>query len=693
MENKFIMKYDSVFDTSGSQIDLKSALGTIKSPAEIEVFSELRETYSVDKNSYSELKKKLPAFAFAGTFKERNRESIENYIGLVVLDIDKIGLKEDLYRMKKLIVEEDYTAFCFVSPSGYGLKIGVFVDCVQELHEDGFNQVKSYYNNILERISIDESTKDISRLCFTSYDPDIYINEDSKTFRVDKATSSKVSMCQSATGQLDISRQLGYVINHVDSILGYYKGNRNNYVSQTAYIANRHGIDKHSVINYFIDLNDLPEDEIIKTVNSAYKNTGEFGVLKYDFAYTGNEDLHIPNEVYDSLPRHLLNPLQYESDTERDMALLSLLTLSSSMFYMVKGDYRGDSLYPNLMTMIIAPPASGKGVVTIASRLAEESMNFFNNLEPSSEFRRFQLSGNSSSAMLYPRLYANDGVGFMFEQEGDAISNNFKSEWGDITVHLRKSFHNEELTYERKIEKEIIAISSPRFGFLATMTPNQLAGLIKNRENGLFSRMLYYVNTQPAEFGVLDPTLYNKYNIDEAVKESGSVLYEWFKRNHDKEKRMVVTSNQYRYLQEQWAIRYNYWQKLYGVDNGDIVFRLAVSSFKLLMVLSVWRYIENQVDSSEINCLDKDIDTAIELMSVLFYHGMKAAKFYSKSKSDSSLHSQVLKELSTTFKTGQYIAKYIELGGKDRTAKRHLYLAVDKSIKKIGHGVYEKLAA
>lgn len=203
MESKFIMKYDSVFDTSGYQVDLRSALNAIKSPKNLEIFNKLRGAYVGDKSSYDELKKQLPSFTFAGTFKERNIKGIENYIGLVVLDIDKITSIEKLNWMKGLIVEDDFTAFCFVSPSGYGLKIGVFMDCVPELHKNGFNQVKSHYSKILIGTIFDDSTKDISRLCFTSYDPDIYINEDYKTFRVDETKISKVSKCQSVKVPLD----------------------------------------------------------------------------------------------------------------------------------------------------------------------------------------------------------------------------------------------------------------------------------------------------------------------------------------------------------------------------------------------------------------------------------------------------------------------------------------------------------
>lgn len=684
------MKYESLYDKIGSKTTLGKALENIKSPPEIKLFDKLRELRINKKDTYGELKKTLPLFGFSGTFHERNNQGIENYIGLAVLDIDGISSNSRLVYFKEGLMAIEQTAFCFVSPSGLGLKVGVFMDCSADLHEEGYNQVISYYKKELPDIPFDAKTKDISRMCFTSYDPDIYINEEYKIFEVEE---SKVPKCQSATRHNEVDKHLAYVINHADAIEEYEEGNRNNYISQAAYLANRHGIDKQTIVDYFIHNSTLDEREIKSTINSAYRNTLEFGVLKYDFAYSGNEDVLIPKSIYNSLPKHIVSPLQYQSDTERDMALMALLTLSSSLFYMVNGDYINRTFYPNLMTMIIAPPASGKGVVTIATKMAADSMDLFNKTEPLSDFKRFQLSGNSSSAMMYPRLAANEGRGIIFEQEGDAISNNFKSEWGDITVHLRKAFHSEELTYERKMDRQMIVVPKPRFGMLVTMTPNQLAGLIKNRENGLFSRTLFYVNTQPSEFSVLDPTLANKYSMDSAIKESGTALLEWFSNNHDSEKTFSLSSDQFRYLYEQWRVRHDYWLAAYGTHNGDIIKRLAVASFKLMMVLSVWRYIERQDNSTEIVCSDEDVTTSIELMSILFYHGLKAAKLYHKSQARSNIHSQVLSELGSPFKTREYVSKYIELGGKDRTAKRWLQKEEDKSIKKVGHGVYQILAA
>ncbi len=685
-----IMKYLNRYDMIGSQTTLGEAIDTIKSPSDIGLFAKLRRLYQTDRAAYKELKLKLPSFRYSGTFTERNDEGIQDYIGLAVLDIDGISSDSKMEYFKKRLNTIEHTAFCFVSPSGLGLKVGVFMNCTPKYHKDGYNQVLDYYHRTLFDIPFDRKTKDISRMHFVSYDPDIYINEEHKIFEVDV---SKVSKCQNATRLIDGDKHLEYVINHVDTIEEYREGNRNNYISQTAYVANRHGIDKQMVIDYFVSNSELDEREITSTINSAYRNTQEFGVLKYEFAYAGNEDLLIPKQVYKSLPYPLVSPLQFQSDTERDMALLALLTLSGSLFFMVKGDYHYQTVHPNLMTMIIAPPASGKGVVSIAPAMAADSMNHFNKTEPITDMKRFQLSGNSSSAMMYPRLAANEGRGIMFEQEGDAISNNFKSEWGDITVHLRKSFHNEELTYERKMDRQMIVVPKPRFGMLVTMTPNQLAGLIKNRENGLFSRVLYYVNTQPSEFGVLDPALANKYNIDKAIQDSGNALFKWFVNNQDLEKTFALNPDQFKYLYEQWQIRYKYWQTAYGVHNGDIIKRLAVASFKLMMILSVWRYIERQDNSTEIVCLDEDMDISIEVMSVLFYHGLKAAKLYSKSKIKSNLHLKALNELNTQFKTGEYVSKFLEFGGKDRTAKRWLQKEEDKSIKKIGHGLYKKLAA
>ena len=67
---------------------------------------------------------------------------------------------------------------CFTSPSGEGLKAVVKIPVVQDDSE-----FKSYYYGIVEEFpDLDMSGKDISRVCFFSYDKDIYVNYDADTF-------------------------------------------------------------------------------------------------------------------------------------------------------------------------------------------------------------------------------------------------------------------------------------------------------------------------------------------------------------------------------------------------------------------------------------------------------------------------------------------------------------------------------
>ncbi len=690
MKELKIMKYENKHDNTGSQANLGEALNAIKSPSNEGLFKELRELYLNDKNAYDELKLTLSSYGFSGTFTQRNNKSVDDYIGLAILDIDKVTSLEKVKYLKLKIKEIEYTAFCFVSPSGHGLKVGVFMDCPSINHSDGYNQVKSYYERKLMTTLLDRKTKDISRMNFVSYDPDIYINENHKVFEVNV---SKCQTAKSATLHIDQNKHFEYVLNHVDSLEEYKEGNRNNYLSLTAHIANRHGINKQIVNDYFINLNDLSEDEIINTVKSAYSNSHEFGVLKYDFAYAGEESLPIPENVYSSLPSEVSKPLEHLKGRERDMALLAILTFSSSVFHNIKGKYRHEDFNPNLLTMIIAPPASGKGIVSIGEKLVESSANHFNSLEDI-KLRRFQLSGNSSSAMLYSRLAANEGRGMMFEKEGDAISANFRNEWGDISVHLRQTYHNEDLNYERKTDKEMIVVKNPRFALLVTMTPNQLSGLVSNRENGLFSRVLFYIDNSPTEFESLNPADVRKDDIEGEIYKSGYLLSEWYQNGFGQPKAFELTNNQWDMMNEMWKARMNYWLKVYGEHNKDIVLRLMASSFKVMMILSAWRYVGRGDNSKVILCTDQDLETAINLMDVLFYHAIRATKLYQKGTRDNDIHSRVLEFLGKkVFTTPEYIEKFVELGGTRRTAQRRLANEQNESIKKLYHGKYQKVAA
>ena len=91
------------------------------------------------------------------------------------LQVDADG--KDIPNIEALFEEfkkDPYILFCYRSPSGKGLKACVRIDGTQ--HLASFQSAEKHF---LEKynVRIDTSVKDVIRLCFASYDPDLFINE------------------------------------------------------------------------------------------------------------------------------------------------------------------------------------------------------------------------------------------------------------------------------------------------------------------------------------------------------------------------------------------------------------------------------------------------------------------------------------------------------------------------------------
>lgn len=130
---------------------------------------------TMDKAGLNAEKRKLPVICFGGTFSARNKASLTNASGLMVLDFDHV---EKMQETRDKLCSLPYMYSVFTSPSGSGLKALVHIPKVKDDAE-----FKSYFNGIFSKVpGIDPSGKDISRACFFSYDPDIYINPNATIF-------------------------------------------------------------------------------------------------------------------------------------------------------------------------------------------------------------------------------------------------------------------------------------------------------------------------------------------------------------------------------------------------------------------------------------------------------------------------------------------------------------------------------
>jgi len=135
------------------------------------------------KSAYDAAKKHLDAVTFCGTFSPtRAKTNLTQHSGIIHGDLDHL---DDLQAAKQLLCDEPWTSYCFVSPSGTGLKVGIRVEPVADdaAYKHAWQVIADYHQRQYG-IVWDESGKDVSRLCYLSYDPEVYRNPDALLFMV-----------------------------------------------------------------------------------------------------------------------------------------------------------------------------------------------------------------------------------------------------------------------------------------------------------------------------------------------------------------------------------------------------------------------------------------------------------------------------------------------------------------------------
>lgn len=358
-----------------------------------------------EKPKAEELKKKLPAFTPSGIFHSRRKvENLDQYSSYIHLDFDKLT-KDQLHDLLTKVTECPHTALAFVSPSGDGLKIFLEVNSGPDHHALAYQQVKDYYEN-LTGLKADEKCKDITRLCFVSYDPDAYRNLSAKKFIVNLPDGELPitplvppppkplpPAKEIPVTDLDLDFKFNQILEFTSYKITYAEGSRNNYIYQFASNCNRRGITQIECEDFSLQKFDLSHNEIRASVRSAYTNhLAEFGKyqtlgspskitnqkVSKDIDTEDSEDYlkltpTIPDDVFTHLPDILRAGCDAFDDVrQRDVFFITALSVISGCLPGISGIYGGERIYPHLFVFIIAPAASGKGVAKNAKRLADK---------------------------------------------------------------------------------------------------------------------------------------------------------------------------------------------------------------------------------------------------------------------------------------------------------------------------------
>lgn len=234
-----------------------------------------------DKEKRNEIKKALPAILFSGRFAKRLDTAIIEHSGFICLDFDDFDNDKILNDWKTKLQKDPFIYSLFVSPSGMGLKAVVKIPPETENHKAYFDGLQEHFNTKY----FDTKTKNVGRVCYESYDPDIHINENSKTFTNKKEYEHFELTERSPTIKLDdygeVQRRL---VVWWEKKYPLSKGSRNANVFVLASAFNDFGVSKIDAIKHcsIYQQEGFTISEIERVIDSAYSNQSKHGTKYFE---------------------------------------------------------------------------------------------------------------------------------------------------------------------------------------------------------------------------------------------------------------------------------------------------------------------------------------------------------------------------------------------------------------------------
>jgi len=265
--------FKNIYSKEPKYVSVEYCLDRIKNGRSKFAVEEIRNT--LDKDKADNLKKNLPSVCFSGKF-GANRQDVDliEHSGFIVLDFDNVY---ELRDRQTEIISQPFVYACWVSPSGNGLKALVKIADGSK-HREHFQALQDVFGNL------DRSGINPSRVCYESYDPEIYINEKAEVFRMVKKIEKVVTYERTADDQKIFKNILTWLSNKNEA---FVTGERNNFIFKLASACCRFGIHEITangmINNEFISNSEFTKREADKAIASAYRaNASRFGSANFD---------------------------------------------------------------------------------------------------------------------------------------------------------------------------------------------------------------------------------------------------------------------------------------------------------------------------------------------------------------------------------------------------------------------------
>ena len=411
------------------------------------------------------------------------------------------------------------------------------------------------------------------------------------------------------------------------------------------------------------------------------------------------------------------------SDEDADILILGSLTVISACTPNVYGVYDRRPVHANLFLYVTAPASAGKGRLSLCRHLAEplhqylrdkykRDMQKYNEelaayavnkktslaVQPKEPpFLSLIIPANSTATVVYQTLSENDGVGLLFETEGDTLANAFNSDLGNYSDGFRKAFHHETISYLRKKDHEYVEILRPKFSAVLSGTRQQIYSLIPNAENGLFSRFIFYSMQTELVWRDMFPTI-DGATADERFRQIGKDFYTFLKDFPKDDVQFTLSYTQKQRFNDFFDETQRSYAYTFGDDIVASVRRLGLILFRIAMILSVLRLMDSfpaasktaplsEVKKSKrIVCTDIDFQSALDIVKVLLLHTVEVFQSLPRHSYErlatiapkgsrllaEASRSRFLDALPNAFDRPTYIEVAASLNITDKTAERYI---------------------
>ena len=365
----------------------------------------------------------------------------------------------------------------------------------------------------------------------------------------------------------------------------------------------------------------------------------------------------LPDELFDRLPDFLKRGLTHvRNKRERDILLLSMITNISGCLPGVRMNYGGMVYSADLYLVALAGSGRGKGVMQLAAILPAAIQEYYDELnrKDEREYRQkllkwnleerlaaqekrvpdldqcpempveriLKVAPNISKSQLILALEAGGAVGLVMNaSELDMISSAMHQEYGKHDDVMRAASQHEEVSSYFKTDHRLVVVSDPHLALCASGTPAQLHKFISSLENGMYSRVAFYVGQAPWEYKSANP---GKVRLDMRAyfKGMGEELLRMFIFLSGSPTEVVFTEEQWKEHTERFR---TYLREVVAEDDdspGAIVLRHGLMMSRIAMVLTALRKCEPQWNTSEWKCSDEDFRTAMQIVDVLLEHSL-----------------------------------------------------------------------